>query len=90
MKLPGGWATFDNIQSIEYARNNLAITLEFKEDISFVQKYLIPKGTRIQIGTVGPQEYNGIIYSGGGNQVQILNSIDKEKLVPIGNKIKLN
>ena len=87
---PGGWATFDNIPSIEYARNNLAITPEFKEDISFVQKYLIPKGTRIQIGTVGPQEYNGIIYSGGGNQVQILNSIDKEKLVPIGNKIKLN
>lgn len=87
---PGGWATFDEIPNVEYVRNNLAVTPEFKEEVGFVQKYLIPKGTRIQIGTVGPQEYNGIKYMGGGNQVQILNYSDRSKLIPVGNKIKIH
>ena len=86
---PGAWGTFDNITSIDYVRNKLAVTPEFKPQISYVQKYLIPKGTRIQIGIVGSQEYNGIIYLGGGTQVQILNYMDRLELIPIGDKIKI-
>ena len=46
-----------------------------------MQKYKIPKGTRIQIGTAGPQVYNGITYPGGAIQVKIF---DKSTLIPIG------
>ncbi len=81
---PGGWGTFDNIPDVDYVRNNLAVTPEFKPEIGYVQKYKIPKGTPIQIGIVGPQKYNGIIYFGGGNQVQILNYTDRANLIPIG------
>ena len=46
-----------------------------------MQRYKIPEGIRIQVGTVGPQKYKGKIYAGGGNQVQILNFEDRAKLV---------
>lgn len=60
---PRGWRTFDNIPNIDYVRNNLAVTPEFKAEIGYVQRYLIPKGTPIQKGTAGPQSYNGVIYA---------------------------
>ncbi|MBD5499184.1 MAG: hypothetical protein HDR11_15780 [Lachnospiraceae bacterium] len=81
---PGGWGTFDNIPNVDYVRNNLAVTPEFKAEIGYVQRYLIPEGTPIQIGIAGPQSYNGVIYPGGGNQVQILNYSDRANLVPVG------
>ena len=37
----------------------------------------------------GHQEYNGIVYPGGGNQVQILNSSDRQRLIPIGAPVKI-
>ena len=80
---PGGWGTLDHIKDVSYVRNKLAVTPEFKPEVSHVQKFLIPEGTRVQIGTVGPQTYNGITYEGGGNQVQILNYEDRAKLIPI-------
>ena len=86
---PGAWGTFDNIPNVDYARNILAITPEFKPQISYVQKYLIPEGTRIQIGFVGAQKYNDVLYIGGGTQVQILNYADRFNLIPIGEKIKI-
>lgn len=86
---PGGWGTFDTIPNVDYVRNNLAVTPEFKTDISDVQRYLIPEGTQIQIGIVGPQKYNNVLYPGGGNQVQILNFEDRLRLIPIGTKIKI-
>ncbi len=81
---PGAWATQDAIDSVDYARNNLAITPEFKKDITHVQRYLIPEGTPIQMGIVGPQKYNGVTYPGGGRQIYILNDSDKDNLIPIG------
>jgi hypothetical protein len=81
---PGGWATFDRIPDVDYVRNELAVTPGFKEEISHVQKFLIPEGVQIQVGTVGPQTWSGITYSGGGNQVQILNYADRNRLIPIG------
>lgn len=64
----------------------MAVTPEFKPEIGYVQKYLVPEGTPIQVGIVGPQKYNGVIYSGGGNQVQILNYSDRANLIPIGER----
>jgi hypothetical protein len=81
---PGGWGTLDDIPNVNYVRNELAVTPEFKPNVSNVQKFLVPEGTQIQIGKVGPQIYNGKIYNGGGNQVEILNYSDRSKLVPNG------
>lgn len=53
---PGGWGTLDEITNVNYVRNELAVTPEFKPEVSKVQQFLVPEGTRIQIGTVGPQE----------------------------------
>lgn len=83
---PGGWGTFDSITDVNYVRNALAVTPEFKPEVGYVQRYKIPERIRIQVGTVGPQKYKGKIYAGGGNQVQILNFEDRAKLVPIGKK----
>ena len=83
---PGGWGTLDSIPDVDYVRNSLAVTPEFKPEVGYVQRYKIPKGVRIQVGTVGPQQYKGKIYVGGGNQVQILNFKDRAKLIPIGKK----
>ena len=57
----------------DFVRNKLAVTPEFKPEISHVQKFHNPEGERFQIGTVRPQTDNGIIYEGGGNQIQIFN-----------------
>lgn len=81
---PGGWATLDHIPDVEYVRNQLAVTPQFKQEINKVQTYLVPEGVQVQGGGVGPQTYNGKTYPGGGTQVQILNYKDRAKLVPIG------
>ena len=57
--------------------------------LSFVQKFIIPEGTRVQVGVVGPQTFQGITYEGGGNQVQILNFEDRAKLIPVGKPRKI-
>ncbi|HVW50495.1 MAG TPA: RHS repeat-associated core domain-containing protein [Trinickia sp.] len=33
---PGGWATTDNIPDVDYVRNNLAVTPDFKSEVSHV------------------------------------------------------
>ena len=71
--------TFDSIPNVDYVRNALAVTPEFKPEVGYVQRYKIPEGVRIQVGTVGPQTYKGTIYAGGGNQVQILNFEDRSQ-----------
>ncbi len=86
---PGGWGTLDDIPNVNYVRNPLAVTPEFKPEVSKVQRWLVPEGTRIQIGDVGPQTYKGILYPGGGNQVQILNYSDRAKLIPLGDAINI-
>lgn len=87
---PGGWATTDKITDVYFVRNKLAVTPEFNPEISHVQKFHIPEGTRVQIGSVGPQMHNGKLYKGGGNQVQILNFGDRAKLKPIGKPRKIS
>mgnify|MGYP001491911323 FL=1 len=87
---PGGWATTDNIPNVNYVRNELAVTPEFKPEVGTVQKFLIPEGVQIQRGTVGPQTFEGTVYAGGGSQVQILNYSDRAKLIPIGEPRPIN
>ena len=86
---PGGWATTDKITDVDFVRNKLAVTPEFKPKISHVQKFHNPEGERFQIGTVRPQTDNGIIYEGGGNQIQILIFEHRAKLEPIGKPRKI-
>ena len=88
--LPGAWGTIKSIPNVDYARNVLAITPEFKKEISHVQKYLVKKGTRVQIGIAGPQQYGGGGYLGGGKQVEILPRPSARYLLPSGEPDKIN
>jgi RHS repeat-associated protein len=54
--LPGGWATTDHIPDVAYARNKLAVTPEFKQEVSHVQTFSIPEGVQLQHGAVGSQK----------------------------------
>ena len=86
----GSWGTIDKITDVDFVRNKLAVTPEFKPEISHVQRYRIPEGTRVQVGIAGPQEYKGVRYEGGGQQVELLNYEDRAKLEPIGKPRGLN
>ena len=66
----GGFATFDNVISQAYARNQLAITNEFKRDVGYVVELQITKPTNAQIGHVGTQNSGAV--GGGGNQLNFL------------------
>lgn len=63
---------------------NLAVTPQFKREVSHVQTFHIPEGMQLQHGMVGPQTHGCATYPGGGSQVQILNYVDRAKLVPVG------
>jgi RHS repeat-associated protein len=80
---PGAWGTTDHIPNVKYVREDLAVIPAFKKNVSHVQRFRIPEGTPVQVGTVGPQTQNGVVYRGGGNQVQILNP-RSTTLEPIG------
>jgi hypothetical protein len=64
----GNWATFDNIPNQAFARNNLAITNEFKKDVGYVVELEIVKPVNVQIGVVGEQG----VAAGGANQINFL------------------
>ena len=83
---PGGFATQDDIPNVDYVRNDLAVTPEFKPNVGSVQSYEVAPGTPIQWGPVGPQTYNGVTYPGGGSQVQILvpSAARSSVLTPVG------
>ena len=78
---PGSWGITQHIGNVDFVREQLAVTPEFKSKITHVQRFHIPEEERVQIGIVGPQEYKGKVYLGGGVQVQIFN---KKALEPIG------
>ncbi len=62
----GQWATKDPITSQDYARNNLAIQPQYKDDVSYVAQVRTTAPQTINTGGVGPQ---GSL-PGGGTQVQ--------------------
>lgn len=61
----GGWATFDNVSSQAYARNELAITEGMKSGDLYVIQVEVIQPINAQIGIVGAQEGA----AGGGNQL---------------------
>ena len=71
--MPGGWGTFDNINSIDDVRNELAIMHEFKEDIDRINIYEIVEEVPVMEGKVGPQIdlLDNIYLPGGGSQVKL-------------------
>ncbi|WP_338787955.1 ribonuclease YeeF family protein [Metabacillus sp. FJAT-53654] len=73
---PGSFGTFDKITGVEYAKNNLAIKSNWKEDFGKVVTYRVKTGVELQVleGPVGPQidiAANKYL-PGGGTQIQIL------------------
>jgi filamentous hemagglutinin len=64
----GGWATFDDVPSKAYARNQLAITQGMKEDVSYVVELELVEPVQAKVGIVGAQ--GGA--AGGGNQLQFI------------------
>jgi filamentous hemagglutinin family protein len=68
MNFVGNWASFDNIPSQAFARNNLAITKEFKTDVGYLVELEVVKPVNAQIGVVGAQG----AASGGANQLNFL------------------
>jgi len=63
---PGKFGTVDDI------RNELAVIPDFKEEISGMRQVRITRPVRVQLSTVGSQTQDGILYSGGGSQIEVL------------------
>ena len=57
-----------NVTSQTYARNQLAITNEFKPDVSYVIEVEITKPIQAQVGVVSSQGSA----AGGGNQIHLI------------------
>src|SRR5699024_1753412 len=70
---PGGWATLDEITSIDDVRNDLAVMREFKGDIDRINIYEVIEELPIMEGKVGPQIdlLDNVYLSGGGNQEEL-------------------
>ncbi len=74
---PGGWATPTQYQSLEQARNELSVLLEFKGADSdlVVQEYTVTTAMPVREGYSGPQVSGwpaSETYVGGGQQIQFL------------------
>ncbi|PHV36009.1 hemagglutinin repeat-containing protein [Janthinobacterium sp. BJB304] len=55
LRPPGGYGTFEDIPNKSFARNQLAITEQFKPDISFKQRYEVTNQFNSFEGPIGPQ-----------------------------------
>ena len=86
---PGGWATTDAIPDANTVREKLAVTKEFKLELSHVQEYEVIKDLPVNTGPVGPQvdALTGEYLPGGGSQIQMtINPVERmDYLKPMGN-----
>ena len=71
-KAPGKFGTTDNIPNVDYVRNELAVIPDFKAEISGVRTVRVKRPVRAQMSTVGPQVQDGVVYPGGGSQIDVL------------------
>lgn len=55
MNYVGQWATFDQVPTQAFARNNLALTPSMKTDVSDVVELWVTKPVNAQVGIVGAQ-----------------------------------
>jgi len=88
---PGRFGTTDNITSVDYVRNKLAVKSNWKKDCGKVVEYRVKKGMElpVQSGPVGPQiDLNADKFlPGGGTQIFIdlpegANIMDYIEVVP--------
>ena len=86
---PGGFGTFDKIEGIDYAKNQLAIKSDWKQDFGKVVTYRVKDNVEIPVleGPVGPQidlAANKYL-PGGGSQIQLLipRNIDKMEYLEV-------
>ena len=81
---PGSFGTFDKITGIEYAKENLAIKSNWKEDFGKVVTYRVKQGVELPVleGPVGPQiDLNANKYlPGGGTQIQLMLDWKEDKM----------
>ncbi|MCK7426953.1 hypothetical protein [Enterobacter chengduensis] len=68
---PGNFGTFDEIISVDYVRNELAVKVLWKPEINRVTTYEVTHPFIIKEGLVAPQIDNGIYLQGGGSQLQM-------------------
>ena len=68
---PGGFATFDNIPDVSYARDKLAVKNAWKPDVDRVITYEVTQPLPVKISMVGPQidKGTGTYLTRGGSQV---------------------
>ncbi len=76
----GTWSTPASIDSISFARNELAITPNFKKVIAGVRSHTITEGAPYRIGVVGSQFEGGVLYKGGAIQFQHMWNIQDDVL----------
>ena len=71
---PGGFGTFDNINDIDFVRNNLAVKQAWKPDIDRVVTYEVTRDLPVNLGPVGPQidKAANAYLPGGGSQLEML------------------
>lgn len=71
---PGGFATFDNITSVDYVRDQLAVKLDWKPSIDRVVIFEVVEELPVQTGPVGPQIDLAVdkYLPGGGTQIEML------------------
>jgi hypothetical protein len=75
----GGWATFDEVPNVAYARNQLALTADMKSTSStlYVVDIQVTKAINAQVGAVGAQGSA----AGGGNQLHFFVPRDDRRSV---------
>lgn len=71
---PGGWGTFQRMDTMQQARDFLAIRSDFKPTLDYVLTFEVIKPLPALIGTTGPQVEPGDCHllPGGSPQLQML------------------
>lgn len=78
---PGGFGTFDKIDSVEEVREDLAVLFTWKEDVDRVVTFEITKQTLVLVGPIGPQvdPVKCKLLHGRYSQFQLLMGRDQRK-----------
>ena len=74
--MPGRFATFDEIQDVQYGRQKLAIKDSWKPTLDNVVTYEVKRPFKVYAGPVGPQVDNGKYLRGGGTQITFVDNSD--------------
>jgi hypothetical protein len=68
---PGGFGTYDTIDSVEHVRDQLAVKEVWKPQVDRVVTYRVKKPLPVLEGPVGPQIDGSKYLTGGGHQIEM-------------------